>query len=402
MDRPVFVLLWILVFTVPWTDMLVLGSAGTIARVLGVVTIGVAALTVLATGRVRSLKGIHILMIVFVWWAGLSFYWSLAPDRTFQQWGTYVRLIAMVWVIWQFGQTVYRTRCLMQALVLGAFVAIAGTFAQRMQADQPLGMRFAASGFDENAMGLILAMAIPVSWHLSTLSRGPGAWLNRLYIPLAVIAILLTGSRTGFAVAVVAVLVIPWSVGALSRRARVATTIALAVVILATYSLVPSTSWERIATTPDEIATRDFSGRMEIWEAGLTVVSSHAAIGVGTGAFGVGVEPILGQAAVAHNAYLSVLAENGVVGFSLFCTIVFWLLLLVFRMPPGERKAWVTTLVAWIVGVFFLTSEYRHVTWLLWGLVVASAYAVDRPVRYPASSRDVKLTCESRGWAPTV
>lgn len=385
MDRPAFALLWILVFTIPWTNMLTIGSSGSIARFLGVVTFGVSAVTVMGTRRIRPLKGVHIVMMVFVWWASLTFYWSLAPDRTLQQCGTYVQLVAMVWVIWQFTSTVYRTRCLMQAFVLGAFVAIAATFGDRIAAGQALGVRFTAPGFNPNDVGLMLALGIPVAWHLSTISRGPGAWVNRSYLPLAMIAILLTASRTGFAVAVVALLIIPWTVGTLSARARFVTTLTIAVVIFGTYSLVPSTSWERIAATPDAVVAGDLSHRMEIWQAGLTIASEHAVVGVGTGAFAVALEPIHGSALVAHNAYLSVLAENGVVGFALFCTMLLWLFVLVLRMPYAERRVWLMVLVAWMVGVFFLTWEYRHSTWLLWGLLVASAHPVDHPVRRPVA-----------------
>ncbi len=390
-----------MVFSIPWANTVVFGSTATITRLLGVLTFGVGAITVLASGKLRPLKGIHIMMAVFVWWAALTFYWSLAPDLTWEWCWSYARLLGMVWVIWQFTPTLYRTRCLMQALVLGAFVTIVGTFTSRMLADQALGVRFTASGFDPNIEALILALCIPVAWHLSTVGRGPGVWLNRSYIPLAMIAILLTASRAGFAAALVALLIIPWTLGTLSRRARIVTMLAVAAIIFATYSLIPSSSWERVAAAPDAVAAGNLSQRMEIWEAGLTVVSEHAIVGVGTGAFLLAVEPVFGRAAAAHNAYLSVLAETGVIGFVLFCSVFVWLLVLVFRMPSAERRLWLTVVAVWLVGAFFLTWERSHMTWLLWGLLVARAYAVDSPVGQTVGCQPERTRKSVRGRPST-
>jgi len=377
-NRLAFLALWLLVFSIPFANMFVFEWGATITRVIGMTAFSIGALAVVATGKIRRLKASHFIIAAFVAWAIASYFWSLAPSLTLQRIWTCVQLFAMVWVIWQFSPRKSQVRDLMQAYVLGAYISIGAIVANYLSGQQThYFLRYVAAGFDPNDLGLILALGIPMSWYLSLTKRGTVVWVNRLYIPLALIAILLTASRTAFAAALLALLIVPWTLGRLSQRGKVALAFTIVLSIFLVYFFVPWSSWERITTIPTAITQGGVGMRMNIWEAGLKVFSTRPVLGVGSGAFPPAVEPILGKQWVAHNTFLSILAENGIIGFILLGLIGSSSLSLIFRMPQLERRTWLILLGVWTVGVFFLTWDHEQTTWLLLGLLVASAYAID-------------------------
>jgi O-antigen ligase len=99
----------------------------------------------------------------------------------------------------------------------------------------------------------------------------------------------------------------------------------------------------------------------------------------------------------AHNTFLSVLVELGIVGALLLFALLASVLCSALRAGYLERCLWITLLLTWTVGVSALTWEYRKPTWLLFGLAAAHAYARrrDEPVvvyeRQPRPTYDVRL-----------
>ena len=99
-------------------------------------------------------------------------------------------------------------------------------------------------------------------------------------------------------------------------------------------------------------------------------------IGVGAGAYPEAVRPRLGTPAmaghqyVAHNTYLSVLVESGLIGFGLFALRSWSLAAFVWMMPSTERALWSVMLLVCGVGVTTLTWEHRKPVWFMAALIM--------------------------------
>jgi O-antigen ligase len=133
----------------------------------------------------------------------------------------------------------------------------------------------------------------------------------------------------------------------------------------------PSVTLARFSTIPTELSGGNLSQRIYIWQAGLKVVQDHFFFGVGAGAFPLAMSMFFGGKMVAHNAFLSVLAEEGVVGLVFFVLMLFSLLNRIIFLPSLERNTFLILIFTWIIGASSLTWDYVNQTWFLFSLTAA-------------------------------
>lgn len=140
--------------------------------------------------------------------------------------------------------------------------------------------------------------------------------------------------------------------------------------------LIPHYSIERLATTGASISELDLDGRVNIWRHGMNVFSEHPLLGVGSSAFrtAVGIEK------VAHNTFISVLVEVGIIGWILFGIILAITFYQAIHQPKLTARFWLTVLLVWALTASFMTWEQRKQTWLILSFVVVSAGLSSSPV----------------------
>src|SRR5438876_881586 len=295
MSKAAFWTLWCFVFVLPWDEFILMPVLGTIPRLVGLVASAVGVLHILARRRVRPLSWFHVFALLFVLWAGESAFWSFDPQATRLRFLTYLQLVVLVWLIWEIAWSPERQRALLQAYVLGVSLAAVVTIRTYLLGVPALeGTRYSAFSVNVNELGMRLALGLTMAWYLSLSEPHQRvAWIWRLYLPLGVTAILLTASRGAFLAALVALAIIPWTVGRLRLRTKVALyALAAGPPLLAT-QLAPETSLARIQTMRADIDAGYFGGRGAIWTAGLAVAQEHPIAGVGAGAYAAAVEAAL-------------------------------------------------------------------------------------------------------------
>ncbi len=376
MNRLAFALLWIFIFCVPWEEEVAIAGGVAMSHFVGAGTIAVGVLACLLSGRIRQPGSLHYLLASFVAWSALSYYWSVAPDLTAVRVTSYAQLLLMVWLIWEFAPTDERQTSLFAAYVLGTYISAVSTIYSFVTGTgDNLGLsqgRYTAPGFNENELGIILALGLVMSCYLLARSKGPRAvWF--IHTPVCVTAICLTGSRGSFISAAIALLMFPLSFGCFSKAQKKFGIIALLLVMAAGMVIVPPATWDRIGTIQGEISEGTLTKRTYIWAAGMDVFREHPMTGVGAGAFAASVYSKLDIPYVAHNSYLSVLVEMGVIGELLFIVLLIALVHAAIVLRKLESRAWTLLLLTWAVAVLSVTWEHRKPTWFLFGMLMAHA-----------------------------
>ena len=134
------------------------------------------------------------------------------------------------------------------------------------------------------------------------------------------------------------------------------------------------------------------TGRADLWNIGVRMINDKPVTGVGLGNFQTAsvhylLEPgvierdefIVDQPKVAHNTYLHVVAEQGVVGGVLFVAILLFVLLCVLRaarefarMEEKGMELLARALLVALIGIltadFFISEQFSKQLWLLLGL----------------------------------
>jgi len=388
-----FWLVWMLAFSIPWGDMVLLPLDIQASRVLSIATFLTWSISLWQGKRMRSLASAHWFMLLFVLWAAASAWWNADSERSLRRTLSYCQLFLDAWLIYQCAGTADRYRRLLQSYVLGCYVCFAGLMWNYLGGVSQGDGRYTAPGFDPNDLSVTLVLGIPIAWHLAFSGRS-WAWVNRLFIPCAIVASLLTASRSGLVTLAVG-MVFP-----LLAMPRISTKAVASLALLASASgAVVITFWSdisirRLSTIQEQLTARDLNGRVDIWSRGFEVFKEHPVAGVGAGGFGAAVGARRSRDLAAHNALLGVLVEHGLVGLGLFVAIVVALLFSGRKSNSLEARLWVVQLAAWGVALMTLSWENREVTWLLWGLCSALPAANRRriswPVRQPAFPNQVR------------
>jgi O-antigen ligase len=309
--------------------------------------------------------------------------------------------LMIVWLVWEFAESPEDVRSLLRAYVAGAWVLALLTLGSLVlgsaEADQ---IRFVAEGQDANDMARYLDMGLPMAALLLTCERRRALrFIAAGYLPLGVLAVLVTASREGFVAALIALC----GCGLLLvRRYQRAVVVALAlmpVIALAVWFVVPHGTFERLATIPEELNSGDLNQRRNIWDAGWQAFVHAPLVGTGAGSF---VNAIgLNSVDTAHNSALSILADGGLVALLMAVGIVALTVSAVAQMRGPLQLALATALLGWMTTSLVATVEENRSTWLLIGVIAAAGrFAVEDPLAvescFGGSDRPASLPGQER------
>jgi O-antigen ligase len=387
LDQLAFAFLWLMVFVIPVSE-----AGYEMTRWFGLAAFGLTLLRTGVLGRGRRLCELHYWMMAFALWSSLSILWTIDRDSSAMRIGTYLQLLVLAWVIWVLASSESRVLSLLQAYAFGTVICSVATISNLLAGrtmtlgddlDGPASDRYTMNNLNPNDLGFMLALSIPMVLFLLARRKGGlvGAVACWVQMVLSMTAILLSGSRGAALTAFAALLMLPLVLGKLPGWQRVMASVASGAVVAAGVYMLPSYTWDRFLDLGNQLTEGTMTHRRQIWAASEAVFRNHPLLGVGSGAHPVAVESILGRPLVAHNTFISVLAELGVPGELLLLGLLGAAFYCAYHMAGLERIFWTVTLLAWCVGVCGGTWEYRKLTWFLFGLLAAHVYARRRATR---------------------
>ena len=323
-------------------------------------------------------------LVAFVAWVAASMLWAEDPGAAFTAMYRYALNMVLFVIVFAAVRTERAVTWLAIAFLIGALVSAAfGLLSpQEVSADEI--SRLGGAGNDPNELAALLVTGIVLAAAFVATSNPP---LLRL-LAIAVIVfcaagVLLSFSRTGLVALAVAL------VGAVVFGGRWRTGAAVLLLILAvgmtTYITSVAGPEERARVTKLDGGT----GREDIWAVGFRMIRDSPTNGIGAGNFPISsvhylLEPgaiqraefIVDTPKVAHNMFIGIWAEIGLVGLTLF------LIVIGFSISSAARAAWAfqrlgnermellaraftVTQVAYLSAGLFLSQEFSKQLWLL-------------------------------------
>jgi O-antigen ligase len=230
-----------------------------------------------------------------------------------------------------------------------------------------------------NDLATALDLLLPLAVALTLISKGLARLFYLVCAAVLAVGVLFTLSRGGFLGLIASGGVLLWKLG---RGRRLKITLAGALICGVLLAATPGGYGARIATifNTDEDQTGSAQQRRELLERAASVAISRPIVGVGMGNFHI--YSIHEKA--AHNSYLEIAAELGVMGLIAYLILILAPLRSLHRIErqtrgmrsKSEREMyWLSVciqaaFIAYMVCSFFASIEY------LWYLYYTAAYAV--------------------------
>jgi O-antigen ligase len=376
-------------------------------------------------GFVTGQPVLSALLVLLAGWASMSIVWAEAPEAAQGAVGRYVLNFLLFPVVFFAVRSPRHVTWIVVTFVAGALLAVGlGLFTGSAEdAD-----RLAGAGLNPNQLGGYLVAAAIFAGTAAANRR----WsvLGRTAVLFAAaaagIGVLMTGSRGALLGLVVALVVAPFVLGRGRRLGAVLLVVAAVLGSVWWYvSFAPETVVQRV-TNPSEGGG---SGREDLWRVGWRMVEAEPFHGVGAGNFSVSSvhyllrpgltdrdEIIVDDKKVAHNIYLTMLSELGVVGLTLYLAILAlclrcaWKAVRAFTRNGDEpmelvARALFISLVSLLAAGFFSSAVYSKQMWLLLALAPALLMVAQRSARLqPASvtSRRRRQSATTRVASPVL
>jgi O-antigen ligase len=267
--------------------------------------------------------------------------------------------------------------------------------------------------YDANEFATLVVSAIPLGLYFCLRQ---GSLTRRVMSGVGVACLADTfvrsGSRGGFVAMIAVALFILFGYTTVRARWRIAGTIVIAVVFLATASNRYWTQMQTITDSENDYNRTSETGRLHIWRRGMTYMVTHPLLGVGADNFGVAEGTISPLAklqeynigvrwSAAHNSFVQVGAELGIPGVLFLVTAITSAFMTLWRVararppalpepaPQALAQALLGALLGFVVGAFFLSLAYHEMLYALLGLAIGLGKVA--PAKDRAQATSVRL-----------
>ncbi len=392
-QRFTYNLLWLTIFTVPFQKSFIIQGIGSINKLFGISLTFIALFTLLLKGEIKKLPIFYILLSVFILLNFASFYWAEAPMDAIDKSVLFLQLGFIAWAIYEFAGDRDKLNGLIKAYVLGSsMISLQSIYQYMTVGSNPLmsASRFFIEGYNPNELGILWALGLAMAVYL--IVNGSKVYL--FYVPLGVFTILLTGSRTALILLVFVGVCTFWMLFKYRIKFRKTFTFTFIIAGLFVVSKLPPGQLDRLSTIKYELSSGTLNGRTGIWDAGMATFKQSPLLGVGSGSFlEASVQnSLIGLEASAHNSFLSVLVENGLIGFWLFAGMLVILFASAYRIDKKDPIRWLslTIMTAWMILSFASHAEAQKYTWVVFGFIITAYYVNKKQSKNVFKVKEIK------------
>ena len=330
------------------------------------------------------------LMLAYFAWAVITAPFALWPGHAAGAYGIFIPTLMMVGAFAFCAPTMLNVERIQAGLVAAAALLAGQLLAQgRMSGDRLTSI----GAFDSNDIAALLAFVFPLALGLTVRASGLTRIIGIVAVPVSLATIAATASRGG--VVAVAIACIVYTFG-LRGRKRAVFVAALVVAAAGVWFSAPPLFRERMLTLgslEEDYNMSETSGRMAIWSRGLRQVWADPVMGVGFDNFPFADGRLLaetgqtGKWSAAHNAYVQVFVDLGIVGGTIYMMMLVGALRRAARqwtrraVGAAYRPELLAAMTAFCASALLLSHAYF---WPLFGLL-GLVYFADRAVSAQAA-----------------
>ena len=369
-------------------NLTIIKGAGAILFFTWVVTLASGDLRERARGFVRAHPWLTVALVGFLFWGALSYFWAPEPADVVDTWQRYALNFILFGIVFTAIRSTRDMRFIVGAVVLGGVIAAVGGM---LFVDPTAPGRLRGLVGHSNTIASQLVPVVILALGMAWTARRPASRL--VFTAGAVVAvagIVLSLARLG--PVALGIGFAAWLAFGGRWRPRIA---AVPLVVL----LVGAVTF--VAFAPAEQRDRLFqsegggSGRTDIWEVGSRAFADHPLRGSGMGTWESVLPLYLDQPGLvertdiiidrpteAHNLFLHIAVEEGVIGAAMFFAIIFAGLVAtvqaarLFRRTgdvrsEGLARATFAATAGYLGSAFFVSAQYEKPLWLLLGIGVA-------------------------------
>jgi O-antigen ligase len=374
------------VLLLPFDNVLSIIGTATLTKFLGILTI----LILLFKGgfekKLRRPDNAAFWWILFMIYAVFSLSWAIKSDNPFEGMPTVIGLFTFYLVVASYKIQKSDFDTLKVSILIGGFIAavyvIYGfAIGQSHGVDVRSTVKVGESTSDPNtiAFSLLIPTSVCIQMIIENKNKVKKGLLWAVFI-IILFSIIVTGSRGGL-LGTGAIIIIY----ILSMKKRISYGIIFIILAIILLSFTPDYFMERWRGALDSGG----AGRTTIWYVGFKSLEKYWAFGAGLHNFTTAYSEFAffdiskGWDREAHNIYIEILVELGIVGFSLMILAMmkhYQIMQSRFVRYNSNSTMLKASFWAVLVSSFFLGTTWHKSFWLLWMLIIMYKNVVDKEI----------------------
>ena len=359
------------IFLIPWGD----GAFDGLPRLGGILAFGMSFLYLIFHGSHRNYNFFHFFAVLYGAWLFFTLLWTPDLDYGLVKAVTDMQLVMTIFVFTLLIQTKRDIVFAYQAYVLGDLVG-AGIIIYNYThgIESPYYNRYGIKNIETDELSIILALAMPMAAYLSTQYKH---WffklLNIAAMPIIFYAIFLTGTRTGSIVAMLGIFYWVFANRKASMTVKASIIGFFVIAIIGILSFAPKASLDRVFSAGKSISSGTLNYRTVIWSGTYKQWKENPVFGLGTGGLGYALSHEHVNYRAAHNAYLELSAENGIIGVSLYLLMLLSLLYYLLQTKLDDKSFLLALLMIIVISQMALHTHHKKETIFAFSMIAIHA-----------------------------
>ena len=332
--------------------------------------------------KLPRFNGLHTLFYFYLFWSSLSYIWTTTPAdtawRLFLLNFYFMLMIIIYWYSINNKATLHRAYIAVFLAIFFLARVVNYNFGMGFQEGGGESGRYTAYDIGANEMAITLGFGMTFALYLS--STYDKVWIRLLIlatIPVFISASFLTGSRMGFVILLLGMLFAFYQISKMQFAEKIIVSLAFVASIGSIIKNIPKELVDRVLSTWHNASTGNFNEREVIWQIGFEGFKDQPFIGRGVDSF-TRMSNNAHMDLEAHNTYISILVEYGIIGFSLYMSLVIGIIFAILKLRGVDRFFLLILMVQLLFAQLTTNLQDNTILWSFYALIMSHCWIVSK------------------------